>query len=371
MKAAPQEPYPSYPDEIDLFQLCADLWRKRVLIMLCAVAFLACGVGYAYWAPEVYKAEVRLLPPPAYSLSQLAVTIEVSPNAVDAFSRMEVVAKVSPAEAFALTMRSLGAVGLKKELLNSPVFSGYIDKAFPEESEPMKLDKLSKLMSVSFPNVKQKKNHMMASIQWQDPDQAAELVNAWVDLAMQHAKDDLIKNAGVSLQREIRAVERQIAAKKKLALKQLDTELRRLREAKEIADQLGLLDPIDLATEGLVIKGPNASNVMGLRSLYFLGSKALFAELDVLDRRRAHVEEYVAGLIGLEEKLSGLQGITIDQDLVKTARIDAPALPPERRIKPKRIMVMLGSLVFGVMVGLFVALIDVGLERRKIVSLHE
>lgn len=348
MKAAPQESYPTYPDEIDLFQLCAHLWRKRALILLCTLAVLACGVGYAYWAPEVYKAEARLLPPPAHSLSPLAVATDVSPD-----------------EAYALTQQYLGSIDLKKELLNSPVFAGYIDKAFPEATEFKMLNKLSKLMSVSRPDVKQNKNHIMVSVQWQDPGQAAELVNAWVDLAMQHAKDDLIKNAGVLLQRKTSALERQVEVKKELALGQLDSELSWLREAKMIADEIGLTKPLELSAERVMVGVQDSINVMSLRSLYLLGSESLSAEIDALDRRRESAGNYVAGLTGLEEKLAELQSITIDPELVKTAKIDASALPPEKRIKPKRILIILASLVVGIIVGVFVTLTLLSVERRK------
>ena len=353
MTTPPQESYPTYPDEIDLFQLCADLWRKRALILLCTLAVLACGVGYAYWAPEVYKAEARLLPPPVHSLSPLAVATGVSPD-----------------EAYALTQQYLGAVGLKKELLDSPVFAGYIDKAFPEATELEKLDELSKLMSVSLPNVKQNKS-LVVSIQWQDPGQAAELVNAWVGIAMQHAKDDLSRNAGVLLQRKISALERQINVKKQLALRQLDSELSKLQDAKVIADEIGLIKPSELSTGRVMAGIQDSINVMSLRSLYLLGSEALSAEIDALERRRGSAGDYVAGLVSLEEKLAELQSITIDSELVKTAKIDAAALPPEKRIKPKRMLVILGSLVLGAMVGMFVALVQVSLERRKTVSLRE
>ncbi|MEH6633792.1 MAG: hypothetical protein V7776_23620, partial [Halopseudomonas aestusnigri] len=79
----------------------------------------------------------------------------------------------------------------------------------------------------------------------------AELTNAWVELAMKGARDELIKNFQVSITDKLKKLGDEVGMKKRLALSQLDMELLKLREAQRIADQNGFVDPVDLATEGL------------------------------------------------------------------------------------------------------------------------
>jgi LPS O-antigen subunit length determinant protein (WzzB/FepE family) len=116
--------YLAYDDEIDLYQLCSDLWQKRALLMFIVLGVLACGVSYSYWSPEVYKAEVRLLPPPVSSLSKLT-----------AVSELTWVANVYPSMAFRLTNQYLTSTEVKKALLNSPAIAGYIGHAFPKSTQ--------------------------------------------------------------------------------------------------------------------------------------------------------------------------------------------------------------------------------------------
>ena len=362
----------AYDDEIDLFQICTDLWRKRVLITFVALAVLACGVSYSYLAPEVYKAKALLLPPPASSLSELTAVSNLAEVAnvsnlaeVANVSNLAEVANVSPSRAFDLTNQYLASMEVKRAMLSSPAIAGYIGHAFPESTELDKLESLSKLMVVLLPDIKKKRNSTEVSIEWHDPVQGAELVNTWVELGMNGARRELIKNIRVSLEGEIEKVSEKIETKKRLALSQLDTELLQLKDAKMVADQNGWLEPVNIVTENLVTDKPSYANVMDLRSLYLLGSRALLAEIVALERRRENVESYMSDLAALNEQRIKLERTVLDEDLVWTARIDARAVPPEERIKPKRTLIMLVSLVLGTMVGLFVALIVVSVEKRK------
>jgi LPS O-antigen subunit length determinant protein (WzzB/FepE family) len=363
----------AYDDEIDLFQLCADLWRKRVLITLVALAVLACGVSYAYLAPQVYKATSHLLPPPASSLSELTAVEDligddkVSPGRAFDLTNQHLASddKVSPGGAFDLTNQYLASMEVKKALLNSPTIAGYIDDAFPEATELGKLTSLSKLMVVLLPDIKKSRNSTEVSIEWHDPAQAAELVNTWVGLAMNGARRELITNARVSLDDETEKMSEKVKAKEALALSQLTIELLKLADAKKIAVQNGLVDPVDLATESFVTNRPFFTNVMELRSLYLLGSKALSSEIEILEKRQEDFDRYDPALTELKEHRMSLERVVLEEGLVLTANIDTRAVPPEARLKPKRTMIMLVSLVLGAMVGFFVALIVVSVEKRK------
>jgi chain length determinant protein (polysaccharide antigen chain regulator) len=350
--------YLAYDDEIDLYQLCSDLctdlWQKRALLMFIVLGVVACGVSYAYWAPEVYKAEARLLPPPVSSLSQLT-----------AVSGLTKVANISPSKAFRLTNQYLKSTEVKKALLNSPAIAGYIGHAFPESTELEKMELLSEIMVVLLPDIKKKRNTTEVSIEWHDPAQAAELVNTWVELGMNGARSEFITNIQVSLNDKIDKASEKIETKKRLALSQLEMEWLKLVEAKKIADQVGLVDPADFATENLVTNKPFFANVMELRSLYLLGSTALSSEIETLGSRMERVEEYIPSLAALNEQRMRLEGVVLDEGLVSTAKKDARAVPPEKRLKPKRRMIMLVSLVLGVLIGIFVALIVVSVEKRK------
>lgn len=359
-------------DEVNMLQLCVDLWRKRVSIMLCTISVLACGLGYAYWAPEVYKVEVHLLPPPLSFLSELtAIELIAQEDIFDQTSHSTLVppsyiagledgdcCKVTPATAaFDLTNQYLGRAEVKKSLLNSSVLDEYIDRA---SSSPE-----GRKMSVSLPDVKKRRNYTVVSIEDNHPEKAAKLLNAWVDLAMLEARGELVRNAQVALQKKIERVDIQIAVKKKKALLQLDVELLKLKEAKKVADNIGFLEPAGLTRENLMVRSPGFVNVMGLRSLYLMGSNALSIEIDTLEGRKGTGVENVPGLHQLEEQREILQGVILVIDSIQTAKIDFRAIPPKESIKPKRIMIILAFFILGLMFGVFVALILLSVEKYK------
>ena len=53
----------NYPDdEIDLRELFLTLWRGKWLVLATTVIFVAAGVAYAFYKPEIYQASVLLAP---------------------------------------------------------------------------------------------------------------------------------------------------------------------------------------------------------------------------------------------------------------------------------------------------------------------
>ena len=359
-------------DEVDMLQLCVDLWRKRGFIILCTISVLACGLGYVCWTPQVYKAEVHLLPPPLSFLSELTAVDRITQEDIfDQTSHSTLVPpsyiakledgdcyKASPAvAAFDLTNQYLGRVEVKKSLLNSSVLDEYIGKT-PLNSTELK-------MSVSLPDAKKRRNYTVVSIEDYHPERAAKLVNTWADLAMLGARDELVRNAQVALQKKIKKVDVQIEVKKKEALLQLDTELLQLKEARKIADNIGFHEPVDLASKVLMMRGSGLVNVMGLRSLYLIGSNALSIEIDTLENRKVTGLENVPGLHQLEEQRAILQGVILAIDSIQTAKIDFRAIPPKESIKPKRTLIIMAFFILGLMFGVFVALILLSVEKYK------
>ena len=49
--------------EIDLIEVCQDLWRRKGFISLITFIFIAIFTTYAFMAPFIYRAECRILPP--------------------------------------------------------------------------------------------------------------------------------------------------------------------------------------------------------------------------------------------------------------------------------------------------------------------
>lgn len=114
---------------------------------------------------------------------------------------------------------------------------------------------------------------------------------------------------------------------------------------------------MNLTTENLVAHNGTLSNVMVLRSLYLLGSRALSAEIEVLERRKRDPEAYIAELVLLKEEKTALEGIVPNPDKVVAANVDVAATPPEKAYRPRKMLVMAASLIFGGLAGLLFVMV--------------
>lgn len=306
------------------------------MILSCVLGVMTLGVGYAYLSPEVYRAEVRLLPPSTASLSGLKGVIELTPSV-----------------AFSLTNSMLDSVGIKNKLI-----SFCQEKGFTESPEKNFLH----VLKLTFPNGQKNRNYTEVAIEWYEPNQAALILNKWVELALMAARKQLVEDAESVIDEQIENAKNKISAKERLALEQIKGEVIQLREAKEIADQNGLVDPIDVSTR-LVTGNQAYANVMELRSLYLMGSKALSAEIMVLERRSEEPQSYVPGIAQLKEQIERLQGVNIEQGAVETGIVDSWATPPESWIAPKRAGIIIASAIFGALLGLACALVSISMDK--------
>jgi len=80
---------------------------------------------------------------------------------------------------------------------------------------------------------------------------------------------------------------------------------------------------------------------------------------------RKNDDPYIKSLRDKENDLARLESINIDPATVKTARLDQAAYPPDKRIKPKRRLIVVLGLMLGLMLGVFAAFFFNFLENQR------
>ena len=172
--------------------------------------------------------------------------------------------------------------------------------------------------------------------------------------------------------------------------KRLDR-INQLMEASAIARSLGIEDPIDYKLKKISNSATTNSQIMTDISnkssqLYTQGYEALDAEIVSL-KKRINDDPYINELRTLEEELKLLEhnriveqlknrkndapfikelrekenilayfkNIMINPELIKVAHLDHAAFPPEKKIKPKRALIVVLGLVLGLILGVLVA----------------
>lgn len=98
--------------------------------------------------------------------------------------------------------------------------------------------------------------------------------------------------------------------------------------------------------------------------LYHRGTRALQAEIAVLQNRKSD-DAFISGLRDLQEELSRLRSIRIEEADINTMTVDQAAYPPTSRIKPKRKQIVVLGAVLGLMLGIFAAFFISFLENQR------
>jgi LPS O-antigen subunit length determinant protein (WzzB/FepE family) len=333
-----------YSREIDILQLCADLWARRILIIACMLLATLCGLTYAYSAPERFKAEVRLYPANDVGLSK---TVLLSPIVVhdDLLDN-----------AFQLVQKNLILQSTFLELMSDPDVASILKLVFPELAHVERARAFSKKVSVVPPNSRQQREFITAKLEWNDSNDVVELANAWVRLAVEVSKNDLIASLNV----EIKKIDQLIEVKKERAVVQLTNDIAQLKEAKKVADELEALD----ASNDILPSVSKHANISNLRALYLVGSNALDLEISALESRRNGADFYINDLSELKEKKAMLMGASLDKNLMSSVMREDLHVGGGDRVGPNRKLIVGLSLLFGLMLGLVSASIKIGFDNK-------
>ena len=190
------------------------------------------------------------------------------------------------------------------------------------------------------------------SFEYSDAQNASVWLNAFVNLAQQKTKEQLMKEFDDKLTKEIQWITEQIASKRAVAESRRLDRIARLLEALTLAESVGLKSP-------MINQSANNLNME-----YMRGSMALKAEIDILQNRRTD-DPFIEGIRDLQEDLNYLKAIKIDETKLRVVRVDQPSLTPESPIKPKKTLIVAVALVLGGMLGVFVALIRGAVRKRR------
>jgi len=137
-----------------------------------------------------------------------------------------------------------------------------------------------------------------------------------------------------------------------------------LKEAFQIAKAVGQTSPVYRNMD--LISGEEPP-------LYMLGSKAIQAEIKALENRAQIASDlprgedhFIQGLPSILVEIESLQGLQVDFTKIHIARVDEQAIVPVKPIKPRKLLIVALSLVAGVFVGIFMALIVAAYGKHKL-----
>ena len=425
MNRTPPVTTSSSSDEIDLLELFHSIWQQKKLVVGCTVLAGVLGVGYAFLSPRTYEVSSVLRPaaineldalnrsevyklPPADALSKVGAQLDSYEARLGFFKSHEQLFT-----AFQKTGQSLeqsfeefnrNSVNLilpdpkKADSLSSyirlelqypadvdgvAILNGFVDYAIAAEREQVGAD-LKVIVNNRLNELKGKIDAARANYDTDKESKIAKLL-----------EDDRLKRA--QLQDELSALRLQMKMER-------NNRLAELSEAIAIAKSMGIKTPTTPSSMADASRG-GSSQVMRTEvnnqkiPLYFLGTEALEAErvalqqrtsddftnprvaeigkaLQLLEvnrevevlRKRGNEDIFLQDVEPLRSEVARLRNLNIDMSNLKLVTVDRRAQEPLAPIKPKKALVIALSLVAGLVLGLFVALVrHFVLTRREIV----
>lgn len=316
-------------EEVDLFQFMMGIWKRKLSVVLIAVAITAAAVAYALWVKPEYEAQVYVQPPSQNDIAQLnygrggdsGLGVLTARDVFGAYIRV-----------------------LQSEAMRRKFFKEYYLPSLTEEARKGSQDVLYARFNqvlTAGPVNKEVQDRFYIKASLPDPQLAATWVTHYVKMAGDKAKQDVIRDAKADAIAKADNLEQQILQGRQSTTKQREDRIAQLNEALKIATSIGLKNP-PLITNSL---STEVSAGMEGALTYMRGSNALEAEVENLKSRKSD-DPFVANLRQRQEALGFYKTLKIDPAVIEVYTQDGAIQVPDRPVKPnKRLIVFLGGLL--------------------------
>ncbi|MGM7280375.1 Wzz/FepE/Etk N-terminal domain-containing protein [Pseudomonas guariconensis] len=327
-------------DEIDLFELIEGVWSKRKLITVAVIIMTGFALAYSFWAAPIFEAKVIVQPPSQNDIAQLNYG-RGGASGLEPFKVKDV------SEVYLRTLQS--------ESLRREFFRKFYVPSLSEKHRKGSQDELyyefSKVLTLGVAG-KDNSDRYYVKARLEDPDQAAQWVSYYIEMAGGKAKAEIIKDARADAMVKADNLQQLINASRESARKQREDQISKLSEALMVARSIGLVKP-PIITNGL---SKELSAGMEGALTYMRGSKALEAEINNL-RNRPSDDPFIENLREKQEELNFYRSLRIDPAVVQVYRQDGALESPDRPVSLSKYLIVLLGVISGIIVGVACALV--------------
>ncbi|MEQ9724927.1 Wzz/FepE/Etk N-terminal domain-containing protein [Pseudomonas sp. WHRI 8822A] len=413
----------SQNDEIDLGELMRALWERKKLIIGIAAVVTLLSVAYALLATKYYRTQSILRP--------------VAMNVLDELNASGLY-ELTPEEALQRVGAGISSYEYRLEYFNANQELFGPDAMSDGQTAEQALNQIIEDLEILRPDPNRPDgsfSYVGLAYTYPWGVKGADIVNGLIEYVIQRERTALAEDVEVVIRNRLAKLEQRMAAERAAyqadkqakiaslseadALKraQLEDELNSLRkelrtrrdnriaqlnEAIVIAKSLGIEKPSTPSTLADSATVSGSGNVIRTEvnnqqiPLYFMGTEALEAERNALQKRRsdeftepriaeiqadlrlleqnrevellkqrADEDVYIENYAKWSQEAAELKGLNLNLSALQLVNIDRQAIYPRTAVKPKRVLVVALGAVLGIMLGLFVALISVLTSKPK------
>ena len=330
---------------LDIWQALCRQWRL-IAAITCFVTLVALVV--AFTMPEVYRAEVVLLPPLESDVESL--------NVPDFY-------EIESDQLYQKVIRNLQSNELRYLFFKKYNLFEALTKGNDVERDNYKVfhEKFNNLLVVK--DFTTRKNKLGAeivkiSLDGAHYEQIVPWVNNFVAFVDAITVQAVISAIDSKVTVQERSIRRKINSLRIVAKKQRNDFIAYLNESILVAEKLGLKEQASSLSVDKLKKNGELEVFLNTTDMpmYTRGTLALRAKLEVLKKRKSD-DPFIEDLRELEGKLALLKQVKLKRKNVHAVRIDQQARPDDDPIKPKRILIIVLGFMVGLIFAVFTAMI--------------
>lgn len=340
--------YPLYQDpkndEIDLFDLIVQLWKKKHWVIGCMLVTTLMAAAYAFAAKEQWTATAVVDVPSFDTMDNYYQGARLLEGNVDRPTSSEEVANK-------LFKQFIAQAGSYNELNKFISESDYFRKLVEGKNEQSKASILNELID----NLKLTKNQESSiyslSFSATTPGEAKSLLEKYIDGVNANVSQIWYAQLMSQIKNKKQTLKNQMAAIKKVAEEQRQEEVKNIKMALTIAERTNIQKP---AITGLTQLDSNR--------LFLLGKDALSAMSESIEKQPLVLGDFY---YDLQRQWINLDNFKVDStDAKGFSYLKSPTLPVNKD-KPRKLFILAIGGLFGLCISAFGVLFNDAIKRRK------
>ena len=340
-------------DNINIGNLYQTLLNKKRSVLIILLASVVLSSLYAFTLPNLYRAQIYIVPPQdkfVQPLNYFATQIAKDSQLV-----------LKQQYIYFDFMKNAQSRQFQRKFFLENKLYDYFD-ADPEEAfdvsfnEMLRFSLESKYVSRDI----RQEDFFNVSFLHSDPNLAAKWLNDYVQMVERETSRRIVDGVNTSIENYRKKIQSAIDSHKEQAKQIRADNITRLKEALLIAEELDIIKPsnANLTNQTIIMDNSTVSGPTQITEmpLYLFGTDALKTQIDILQNRVSD-DPFIPNLRSLEAELNTTSLVKVNYSDVRVAEIDQKALAPTRKYSPRRSLILIVGLFFGIVVSFFYILI--------------
>lgn len=337
-------------EEINLFEVAVNLWQQKWIIIAITCVSTLLAVAYAFLTTPVYEASARVMPPSANDVLPFNLgRSQAGLTALDVDS------------AFALFQRNLTSQSTRRWFLEEH-YLPYRREQGDSSNRDALAQQMAEVLMIRRPDERNNPSVYEVTVNVDQPELAALWANSYVEQAAARSRRNLEARTNLEIANRRTELQNRINVVRTSTLDQRKDRIARLKEALQIAEAVGFDSP--QITRGQTAADGDLSQIIDGNLLYMRGSRAIRAELELLENRKDD-DPFIIELRAIEQQIGLLDLVGPVPETVQLYTLDSVADVPERPIKPNKSRIIILGALFGGMIGGLIALTRTQSRRRE------